>query len=227
MSIKNASQEIRIVSVKNALHVVRHVNMRRAMALEQASYDSGTITNGYGQCSGVYLTVQKGAEGNLDIDFTITTVSLDTFNQWKADTAQYFSQDQRQTLEENYGAAGLMGGFLGGAFGILFGAGDYNHYLNSSSSFQSQGQEHQEGFARSVYNLKTDQFHIKGNLHAVGVSFIPTTVTAYVQVTTIKFTDGKEINVINTDNPVAATKDGDTSGVQSQPSKLTIVPLSH
>ncbi|HEY9603116.1 MAG TPA: hypothetical protein V6C85_15995 [Allocoleopsis sp.] len=200
-------------------------NLLLRMQDETDSYDSGTVTNGYGQASGVYVTVQKGTSANINIDFTITTISVETFNQWKSQVSQYFNQKQSEYLEENYGGGGFMGGFFAGAFGALFGGGDYNHYKNSSSSFQTDSYEQREGFAKSVYNLNTSQFHVTGTLTAQGTSFIPATVSAYVQVTKIKFADNKELHVINTDSPVAADRNGSSKGTQSEPTQLSVTSL--
>lgn len=197
-----------------------------AMPSETAAYDTGTITDGYGQASGVYVTVQKGGSADIDIDFTITTISQDSFEKWKTDVVQHFTVEQKAHLEENYGAFGLAGGYFSGAFGLLFGGGDYNHYKDKTDSFHVDNDDKREGFVQTVYNLSTSQFHVKGKLHAEGTSFIPVTVSAYVQITKIKFSDGKELHVLSTDDSQAAKQDGLTSGVKSSlPQKLSITSL--
>ncbi|WP_414567858.1 hypothetical protein [Nostoc sp. CCY 9925] len=206
-------------------NIIAVPNILLKMQDERDSYDNGTVSNGYGQASGVYVTVQKGTSAKIDIDFTITTISVETFNQWKSQVSQYFNQQQSDYLEENYGSVGFMGGFFAGAFGALFGGGDYNHYKNSSSSFHTDSHEQQEGFAKSVYNLNTSNFHVTGTLTAEGTSFIPATVSAYVQVTKIKFADNKELHVISTDSPVAADRNGSSKGAKSESTQLTLTSL--
>ncbi len=194
--------------------------------IEGAAYDQGTITNGYGKCSGVIVTVQKGTSADINVDFTVTTVNEDSFNQWWNQSQNYFDDEQRHTLEENYGGGGFLGGFLGGGLGILFAAGDYNHYKNQSDSHWGSSSAEQEGFAKSVYNLEMQQVHVTGKLTATGTSYIPVSASAFVQLTTITFSDGKVLQAIDTNNPVAADAvTGDTSNVTSAPTRLTQVPI--
>ncbi len=207
---------LQIMSVSNAIVAVNN---------EDAKYDSGTVTNGYGQVSGVYATVQKGTKADLDVDIRLITISQNTFEQWKSDVLQYFNREEREKLEENYGGFGLAGGFFAGGFGILFGGGDYNHYKNKSESFHTENNEKKAGFAKSVYNLTTSEFQVRGKLVAEGTSFIPVTVCVYLQVTKIKFNDGKELHVLSTDDVQAADKRGATEGVKTLPTKLNITPL--
>jgi len=207
------------------LPIVSVHTMRLAMPTEVSTYDTGTVTNGFGNASGVYVTVQKGTSAKVDIDFTIETVSEEDFNKWWNDSKSYFDDEHRQTLEGNWGRGGFMGGFLGGAFGILFGAGDANHYKNQSDSHWQATSSEQQGFVESVHNLTTSQFHVTGTLTAEGTSYIPVTVSAYVEVTKIKFADNKELHVINTGNPIAAQKSGSTEGVDSQPTSLNVTSL--
>jgi hypothetical protein len=183
-----------------------------AMPNDSASYDNGTVTNGSGQASGVYVTVQRGGQADIDVDFTIKTISEETFKKWKSDVVQHFTQEQKQHLQENYGAFGLAGGYFAGAFGLLFGGDDYNHYRDKQDSFHVENDDKREGFAKSVYNLSTSDFHVKGKLTAIGTSFIPVTVSVYVEITKIRFNDGKELHVLSTDNNQAAQRDGSTSG---------------
>lgn len=192
---------------------------------EAANYDNGTITNGYGQASGVFVEVQKGTEADIDVDFTLDTISEETYKKWKSEISQYFTEDQKSKLEENLGAFGLAGGYFASAFGLIFGGGDYNHYKNKSGDFHCEGDSNKEGFAKSVYNLETSKFRVQGKLKAKGTSFIPTKVSAYVKVTKFRFTDGKELHVMSTDDTSVANSKGSTEGAQVESHKLNITPL--
>jgi hypothetical protein len=189
-----------------------------------ADYSEGTITNGSGKASGVVVTVQQGTSADINVDFYVTSVSIESFQQWWNEASSYFDDEQRSTLQENWGGGGFLGGFLGGGFGILFGAGDAYHYRHQSDSHWGATSSQQEGFAKSVYNLTQTLFHVTGTLHATGISYIPVSCSAFVNLTTITFADGKTLTAIDTDNPVAAdVRTGDTSGVQSSPTKLNLV----
>ncbi len=206
--------EIKIISLQEVLLPMS----------EDAAYESGTIQNGYGRATGVFATVQKGTSADLNINFTVTTVSEERFNKWKEQISSFFSSEERKMLDERWGAKGRMGGFLAAAFGLSFG-GSANHYVNSSKSYNTASNTQREGLAQSVYNLETSRFRVTGKLKAVGTSFIPVTVSAYIQATQFTFSDNKKLTVINTENPIAGQQNGSTDGVSSQPTNLNLIPL--
>ena len=193
--------------------------------LEGATWDEGTITNGYGRVSGVWVTVQKGTSADINVDFKVSTLSEDSFKQWWQESSSYFNDQQQHTLQEGWGGGGFLGGFLCGGFGLLFGSGNAYHYRNQSDSHWQVTNNQQQGFSKSVYNLDQTWFHITGKLTATGTSYIPVTCTVYVQVTTITFSNGKQLMAIDTENPVAADRNGNTAGTQSGPSKLNLVKI--
>ncbi|MGB7440071.1 MAG: hypothetical protein WA919_03310 [Coleofasciculaceae cyanobacterium] len=192
--------------------------------VEEAAYESGSVQNGYGRASGVFVTVQRGTTANIDIDLSLTTVSQEKFNQWQQKASSYFSSQEWETLNKTWGKKGRMGGFLAAAFGLKFGRSS-SHYQNSSKSYNTQSQSEREQLARSVYNLETSQFRVTGKLTAVGTSFIPVTVSAYIQATQFTFSDNKKLTVINTENPIAADQNGSTNGSSAQPTDLNLLPL--
>lgn len=206
------------------LNIVSFSQARLSMANQAAAYDNGTLANGYGQASGMYVTVQKGTAANIDVDFKIVTISTETYNKWKSAISEFFSQEQKKMLEKNYGGFGLAGGFFCCAFGLLFGGGDYSHYKNRSASFYTESYQKRELFSKSVYNLSTSELHIKGKLIATGTSHVPVTVSAHVQVTKIRFFDGKELHVICTDDTRIAQTNGSTEGAVSS-GKVHVIPL--
>lgn len=96
--------------------------------------------------------------------------------------------------------------------------------INVDSQWKATS-EKQAGFTKSVHNLTTSKFHVTATLTAVGTSSIPATVSAYVEVTKIRFADSKELHVINTRKAVAAQANGSTSGVESTPTTLNVTPV--
>jgi hypothetical protein len=190
---------------------------------EEAAYANGTVTNGFGNVSKVCAEVQKGTSAVLQIDFTIKTVSLEAFQSWKTSAMKNFSSEQQHMLNEEWGGGGVMGGFLCGCFGMLFGGGNAHHYKNQSERFNTASNEKTEGFTKSVYNLTEQKFHVTGTLTATGTSFIPVRACAFVELTKIQFSDGKTITVINQDQAMAAGQSGETTASGS--GKMNIVPL--
>jgi hypothetical protein len=192
---------------------------------EDTAYKEGTVTWGYGQVGGVEIELTKGASVKLNIDFNVLTIESNTFSQWKSDTSSFFSDAQRQTLDERWGGSGHVGGFFGGCFGVVFGGGDAYHYKDQQNSSYSASNTSQEGFAQSVYNLDSRQFRITGEINAVGLSNIPTKVRIFIQTFKVQFSNGKELRVIDLENPVAASPSGDTKVVKADPTTLTQVPF--
>jgi DNA-binding CsgD family transcriptional regulator len=78
------------------LNIVSFSQARLSMANQAAAYDNGTLANGYGQASGMYVTVQKGTAANIDVDFKIVTISTETYNKWKSAISEFFSQEQKK-----------------------------------------------------------------------------------------------------------------------------------
>ncbi|WP_293073656.1 hypothetical protein [Moorena sp. SIO4A5] len=191
---------------------------------EEAAYESGTIQNGYGRASGVFVTVQRGTTANIDIDIELTTVSEESLNQWQEKASSYFSAQEWESITQGSRTKGRKAGLLSAIFGAKFG-GRTDYYRNSSKGYQTQSQSDREGLARSLYNLETSKFNLKGKLTAVGTSFIPVTVSAYIQATQFTFSDNSRLTVVNTENPIAADQNGSTNGANSQPTDLNLIPL--
>lgn len=196
-----------------------------AIENEAAAYTSGTVTNGSGRASGVYVTVQKGTSAEIDVDFTIKTISESTFQDLQQNVKSYVSKDVQHYLDEHYRESNNQSGWFASLFWGASGKG-YDHYVNSADKFNGENDNNFEEITKMVHNLETQDFHVKGKLTAVGTSFIPTTVSVYVQISTIQFADGTHISVINTDSPSLADNQGNTSGAAISSGKLNIVPLS-
>lgn len=190
---------------------------------ETATYQSGTVTNGYGSCSGAYVTVQKGTSADVDVKFKIKTISMQSFQKFTTEIRDCLTVEQQHELDEKWANSGSTGGFFSWLFGSTF-HNDSSHYVNTHDTYKTDHDTKHEQIAQKVYNLEVQDFQVSGKLKATGTSYIPVTVSAYVQLTKIVFADGKELHVIN-DTGTVADKNGDTSGVQADNTKLNIIPM--
>ena len=95
---------------------------------------------------------------------------------------------------------------------MLFGAGTYNHYKNETNKTVDATDKTKRGFLESVHNLTVQDVTVGGTIEVIGLSNIPSTAEVYVETTKVRFSDGKEISVINTSEPAVADDHGSTSG---------------
>lgn len=190
-----------------------------------AIYSNGTITSGIGRCYEGGVTLQYGAEAEIVVDFTINAITGEKFDTWKSQARQYMHQEHYTHLSETYSGRARAGGFFGGAFGAVYARGNYSHYRNTSDVFRSDGSQEQEGFAKTTYNLDNGILKITGTLRAKGVSYVPITVTAFIKVTVIRFSDSKQLVAVDTADPVAAQPNGDLHGVETEPTEWRVVEL--
>jgi len=74
---------------------------------------------------------------------------------------------------------------------------------------------------KSVHNLDNSTLHIKGRPRAYGVSYIPVSVTAFIEISIIRLADGKTLRAVGTNQPVAANpQNGSTTGVGSEEGRV-------
>lgn len=233
MGSSKLTTEIEIVAVESVLAPAEiqirdlvprgSTNYARPMS---ATYEYGEVRNGHGRCAEAGITVQIGTSGEIEVDFEVNAISEETFTRWKSEARQFFSSDAWSYLDERHSGSARAGGFFGGIFGYASARGNYQHYRNKRDTFRSTGTQENEGFLRSVHNLDNNTLRIKGRLRAHGVSYIPVTVTAFINVTVITFADGKTLRAVDRQNPVAADPNTlSTSGAASEPTVLTEVPL--
>ncbi len=197
------------------------------MDLADASFETGEARHGHGRCSGAEVTVQIGTSADIEIDFEVNAISEETFNTWKSESRRHYSSDSWSYLNERHSGRASAGGFLLGSFGYFGARGNYSHYRNKRDTFRSSSSSQSQGFFRSVHNLDNSTLRMKGRLRAYGVSYIPVTVSAYINVLIITFADGKTLRAVNRRNPVAANPQTlSTTGAGSQPTTLNEVPIS-
>ncbi|MGB3517494.1 MAG: hypothetical protein WBA43_13650 [Elainellaceae cyanobacterium] len=194
---------------------------------ETATYEEGNVSSGYGRSSGVSIEIGKDITIDLNVDINLKTISEEKFEEWKKEAYTFFSEEQKQFLDERWGGSGRAAGFFGACFGFAM-RGNAYHYKDQVNETYRATSDLQKGFAKSVYNLEATDFHVTGNVKATGTSRIPSKVKIFFQLTTITFADNKKLTVIDTDNPVAADAEtGDTQRVVTQAgSKLKILPIA-
>jgi hypothetical protein len=193
---------------------------------ESAAFEEGNVSNGYGRSTGVSIEIGKDITVDLNIDINLKTISEERFEEWKKEAFTFFSEEQKQFLDERWGGSGRAGGFFGACFGIAMRGNAYHYKDQVNETFRATS-EMQKGFSKSVYNLESTNFRVTGNVKATGTSRIPSRVKIFFLLTTIVFADGRKLTVVDTENPVAADADsGDTQRVITQPgSKLKILPI--
>ncbi|MED2785676.1 hypothetical protein P4261_16170 [Bacillus thuringiensis] len=219
-------KEINIVKINPNPSSNRH-NASTISADEATTYSNGTFTDGYGKATSLVVEVTEGATADLMIDFTIETVAQETVKQWKEYLYQHTTESEKKTLEEGYSIKGSAN-WLMGAFGFAKGGGNYSHYENKTDDFDFSNEQFKQGFSTLIYNSKTETYNVKGNIKATGTSHIPTRATAFIQIATIKFTDGKTINVTDGQNVIVGDPKGRTDKVTSASTPvLNMTPVTH
>ncbi|HKJ34324.1 MAG TPA: hypothetical protein VKA34_21045 [Balneolales bacterium] len=202
------------------------VNIEGINSSEQTDYSSFKISNGYGMIAKAGAEATQGVEVDVDVKFKMESISTQDFKQWMQENKTHFDDEQWHKLEENYAAGGFLGGVLAGAFGLVFGAGSYNHYKNSHDKEVKNTSSKKDGFLKSLHDVTNTKTEIKGSIKVIGQSQIPSVGCIFVEVTSIQFKDGTKKTVVNTNNPVIADNNGDTSKFKQGGGKLNIVPIS-
>ncbi|MDG0768198.1 hypothetical protein [Bacillus halotolerans] len=192
---------------------------------EDTVYTQGTVTDGFGKASGLVVEVTKGAEVDVNIDFELMTVSEARFSEWKTRAYDYLSTEQRSYLEEHHRASGKASWCLA-AFGAVSASGNYDHYRNKTDTFNAEGVAEREGFMKSFYDLEATRHRVSGNVKVTGQSHIPSKASVFIHVLKITFSDGRSIQVIDSNNAVAADPSTlDPSKSQVTDSKLNEVEM--
>lgn len=190
--MKTENQTINVLELSPEFPVIMRTEA------ETAAHRSYTLFSGYGRAAQAYVTVQKGAKAELQVDFTVNAISAQSFNEWKSIAKTFFSENQWREIEEKSKGAGGSAGFLTGCFGIGI-KGNYNEYHGKTTNETVTNlTSEQEGFLKSVYNLRSETLKVTGKIVVEGVSFIPVTCSVVLLLSQVRFQDDKFINVINT-----------------------------
>lgn len=192
---------------------------------ETAAGETFTYTNGYGQLTKAGVQVQKGATAHADVAITMQLVTVDTTQSWFKEHAQVFTAAQQQRIQEHLdrkdSASAWNAIFAWGAAGQH----DENYFRNVSAQSVTTQTDSEKTIVQSAKKVQTAHVEVTGTVDIVGLSMLPTTAFVFAQISTIQFADGTSIQVLDQDNPAAASASGDTSNVQARPKQLTVVPL--
>jgi hypothetical protein len=190
-----------------------------------AAYQNGRVTNGYGRAAEVTIRIPYGISVDLNVDLTVHAISYERFDEWHTLAQQTYSSYDWHYLNEHYDASAEAAGWFGGFFGGASASGDYNHYKNSSDQFRSEASQQSDGIIKTIYNLDDDVLKVTGKITGTGLLVVPAEVTVFIAVTKIVFADGKTVTAIDSSNPIAATPDGDATGVSTKPGKVNVVKI--
>ncbi|QQR46531.1 hypothetical protein JKA73_10875 [Myxococcus xanthus] len=199
---------------------------------ETSDFSEVKISNGNSSISKVGVTVQRGVGVRLDVRMQVRAITENDFKTWLDSTHKYFSEDQVRTLKEGHSAGGFLGGLLCGAFGLLFGAGNYNHFKDQKDTVIRVEDTVNQGFLKSLRNVAMSDVEVTGGLWAFGETFQPVTGYLFVETTSVEFKDGTVLRAINSSSPVLADLDGNVVGRvpdklpdETPQGKISIIPV--
>ena len=84
MSELIAVPDIRLIPVE-----IFPSNLPLSVLEENAAYEEGTISNGYGRSTGVAIEIGKDITIDLNIDINLRTISEEKFSEWKTEAYKY------------------------------------------------------------------------------------------------------------------------------------------
>lgn len=219
-----AAAHLNIVDLSGSV-VTESLAFMALSSSEEAKYKNFHVTNGYGKLMRVGVEVSGTASVSVTVDLDLNLVTddqLDTlYNKYELE----ISEIDREKLVDIHRVSGSGGRFLG-LFSVIYGgSGSYEHFKDKTNEHFETKNELQDKVTRELHDMYNRAVKVKGTLTVESTSHIPSRAAIFVETTHIVFADGKRITVVNTNNPVAANEDGDTSGVQVQSGNLNVVPL--
>ncbi len=189
-----------------------------------ASGQTISYTQGYGQLSKAGATVQIGVTGNLHIDLTIESLSKDFYRETTDKVINTVSESIRNELKEHC----IKEDYKNWWFALFAGS---SKEKQNSDYYRNQQQDNVTIADTTCYHAisskmssSKQQYHVSGDFQIVGQSYIPTTVYLFIETLMVTTQDGNTI-LIPTQNTVVADAEGNT-GNASSPSKINIVPLN-
>ena len=191
---------------------------------ETAAYKSYEYLSGYGKIVETIVEAQRGIEMDLQIEQQVKTVSVQSFHEWKSIAKTFFNETQLREIEQESQRAKGRAGFLSACFGVSLGGGISKYHEKTFSETHTDLTSEQEGFLKSVYDMKMENVKITGNIKVKGESFIPVKGKVMLLLGRIKFSDGNVINVINDTDPVLVNPD--TNEKINEGAKITETSLS-
>lgn len=178
---------------------------------EDAEFAVNSSQAGFGRLTEVGVRVTKGASARLLFDITIDAVSADKLDRSDSSFVSTLSESEKETYRASkttYGG-GLnvrMFGFLG----INLGARTTRESMERSRDSQSNYDVKTEALREILEDVTSSKVRIQGELLATGISFIPTTASAFIKSARVTLNDGSTLTVVSTspDDVVAADTNG-------------------
>ncbi len=190
---------------------------------EDSTMESFKIRNGFSKAAGITATATKGAKVHLSGEVQYKCVSSKKINEWIDKNTYILNQEEKEKLDKDRKAGVIAGGLLTGFFGVFFGGyGDVKHETKEKTIHKEESNEHYQA-VKQFKELEEQIISVKVEMEVIGLSNIPTTASAFIEVTQFSFEDGTKLTVISSDTPVAASDKGDTSKVETGQAKLDII----
>lgn len=187
-------------------------------------YQSGTYMDGYGDVSGVIIDATPGITGTINLDLTVSVVHLDVMEQFRLSIWEKLTEQERKELEEKHSGNLKGSGFFTSVYGKFAGGGNYDHFRNSTRTFESDRTEKMEYFLQGVYNLEVTQHKITGPININPPADTGARLTILFPICKVVFKDGKTIRLISTQDLKSVDIDTKEEKGNAQ-GNLNIVPV--
>ncbi|ODV55480.1 hypothetical protein [Lysinibacillus fusiformis] len=163
-------------------------------------YESGTFMDGYGDVSGVIIDATPGITGSINLDLTVSIVHADVMEQFRLSIWEKLTEEERKELEEKHSGNLKGSGFFTSVFGKFAGGGNYDHYRNSTRTFESDKTEKMDYFLQGVYNLEVTQHKITGKIDINPPSDFESRLKILFPLCKVVFKDGTTKKFISTND---------------------------
>lgn len=182
---------------------------------EDTKYASFDITNGAGQLSKAGVTVQRGGTGEAEVNIRLKIVTNTASKSWFHDNKTTFTTDQQSTINAHFDKHDTASGW-----NAIFAYGSSNSsnqnlYKNATAKHVQTEDKQQSDLVKSASLNKSEEVDVTGSVTMVGTSFIPTTAFVFAEISTITFTNGNTMTVVNS-TAQAAQANGSTDGVETK-----------
>lgn len=194
----------------------------RAAAGEISSYSDFKITHGYGKLIRAGVTVQKGVKATLEVSIKLTSYQESSYTAATDTVRTHLDKNIVEHLDECEKKSDHADWWL---WFHSSSESEYEHHKKQTSEEIVNTDETKIKALDQSFSGSAQEYEVKGTFEVEGLSMIPTTAFLFVEMLTITTSEGKSMNVIDS-NAVAATEDGDTSKAKIDGSpKLDILPL--
>lgn len=178
-------------------------------ARKDASGQTVSYTQGYGQLAKAGATVQQGVKGSIDVNLEIDSLKAEFYTETTKEvinsvTEEVKSELQEYSKEKNYKKWWFA--FLAGASDS---GHDSNYYEKQTSCNVTTADTKYINAATSKMSSYKQSYSVTGHFEIEGKSEIATTVYLFIEMLTVRTEDGTTI-LVPTNNVAVADKDGNT-----------------